>query len=233
MVNTVLESLADPDSERIFFGWVLENYPERLMPWSWNILLDKLASRGAVKEFWALIGVMKKKGILVMRWTVDRCFFHFGKNDDTLNLEKSFYNDAVERVCWIVRNNVWSYYDLKRELRYLNIWFSSKLIKLVLENLGSEPKKAMIFFRLIEESQFFYHDICTYNAMVDILVREYSINWSRKLHYEEQNMMAMILERLCPIESNRCLHQCLHKEIHQQIQQETEIKFYENRRMCL
>jgi hypothetical protein len=34
MVNTVLESLADPDSERIFFGWVLENYPERLMPWS-------------------------------------------------------------------------------------------------------------------------------------------------------------------------------------------------------
>jgi hypothetical protein len=183
VVNTVLRKLdSDPDSARRFFQWVLENHPERLSSKSYNQFLGVLGINGPVEEFWDLVGVMKKKGFGVSKWVKDRTLEYFEKNgmdSDALKLKELFDNDTVERkfsnLCRIVRNNVWSD-DVEKEIRDLNFGFSSELVKLVLENLGSEPNKALIFFRWVEESGVFKHDGCTYNAMARVLGREDSID---------------------------------------------------------
>ncbi|CAJ2669236.1 unnamed protein product [Trifolium pratense] len=188
VVNAVLRKLdSDPDSARRFFQWVLENHPERLSSKSYNQLLGVLGINGVVEEFWDLVGVMKKKGFGVSKWVKDRTLDYFeknGMNGDALKLKELFDNDTVERkftnLCRIVRNNVWSD-DVEKEIRDLNVGFSSELVKLVLENLGSEPNKALIFFRWVEESGVFKHDGCTYNAMARVLGREDSIDRFWKL----------------------------------------------------
>jgi pentatricopeptide repeat protein len=154
---------------------------------------------------------MKKKGFGVSKWVKDRTLEYFEKNgmdSDALKLKELFDNDTVERkssnLCRIVRNNVWSD-DVEKEIRDLNFGFSSELVKLVLENLGSEPNKALIFFRWVEESGVFKHDGCTYNAMARVLGREDSIDrfWKlvgdmRSAGFEmEVETFAKVLGRFC------------------------------------
>ncbi|MCH85721.1 pentatricopeptide repeat-containing protein, partial [Trifolium medium] len=118
-VNRVLRKLdSDPDSVRIFFQWGLENYPEKLSSESYNQFLADLAINGAVEEFWDLVGVMKKKGFGVSKWVIDRTLEYSENNGmdvDALKLKELFDNDTIERLCRIVRNNVWSD-DVEKEI---------------------------------------------------------------------------------------------------------------------
>ncbi|XP_045797943.1 uncharacterized protein LOC123892166, partial [Trifolium pratense] len=166
-VNRVLRKLdSDPDSARIFFQWVLENYPEKLTSESYNQVLSYLGLSGAVQEFWDLVAVMNKKGFAVSKWVIDTTLDYFQKNGmdvDAFKLKELFDNDTVERLCRIIRNNVWSHH-VEKQIRDLNLVFSNQLVKLVLFNLDSEPNKALIFFRWIEETGLFKHDVCTSNV---------------------------------------------------------------------
>ncbi|CAL5191299.1 unnamed protein product [Lathyrus oleraceus] len=182
-VNAVLRKLqSDPDSARRFFRWALENHPEKLSSRSYNAMLGVLGINGAVEEFWDLVGVMKKKGYGVSKWVNDRVLESFekaGLDGEVVKLKGLFDKETAERkvsnLCRIVRRSVWSD-DVEKEISDLNVGFSSELVKLVLESLGSEPNKVLIFFRWVEESGLFKHDECTYNAMVRVLGREDTID---------------------------------------------------------
>ncbi|KAI5431809.1 hypothetical protein KIW84_035825 [Lathyrus oleraceus] len=189
-VNAVLRKLqSDPDSARRFFRWALENHPEKLSSRSYNAMLGVLGINGAVEEFWDLVGVMKKKGYGVSKWVNDRVLESFekaGLDGEVVKLKGLFDKETAERkvsnLCRIVRRSVWSD-DVEKEISDLNVGFSSELVKLVLESLGSEPNKVLIFFRWVEESGLFKHDECTYNAMVRVLGREDTIDrfWKWRL----------------------------------------------------
>ncbi|KAK7851107.1 pentatricopeptide repeat-containing protein [Quercus suber] len=66
------------------------------------------------------------------------------------------------------RSEVWSD-DVERKIRELSIEYSSDMVKMVLENVGVEPTKALIFFRWVEESRLFKPDERTYNAVAKML----------------------------------------------------------------
>ncbi|XP_061362091.1 pentatricopeptide repeat-containing protein At3g02490, mitochondrial-like [Gastrolobium bilobum] len=177
---------SNPDVARRFFNWVLGNDPERLSSKSYNLMLRILGTNGVVGEFWDLVGVMKKKGYGVskgVRESVLECFEKGGMDGDAMQLKALFDNDEkknISIVCRIVRNNVWGD-DIERQIRDLNVGFTSQVVKLVLENLCNEPSKALIFFRWIEESGLFKHDGGSYNAMARVLGREDSIDRFWKL----------------------------------------------------
>ncbi|PNY09327.1 hypothetical protein L195_g005874 [Trifolium pratense] len=182
---------SDPDSARIFFQWVLENYPEKLTSESYNQVLSYLGLSGAVQEFWDLVVVMNKKGFAVSKWVIDTTLDYFQKNGmdvDAFKLKELFDNDTVERLCRIIRNNVWSHH-VEKQITDLNLVFSNQLVKLVLFNLGSEPNKALIFFRWIEETGLFKHDVCTSNAMTRVLERKNSIDQYWELFLKDDGAM--------------------------------------------
>lgn len=75
------------------------------------------------------------------------------------------------RISKIVKKAVWDD-DVERELKGLGIRYSSELVKMVLDKIGSEPMKGLIFFRWVQENGLFKHDGVTYNAMAVVLGRE-------------------------------------------------------------
>ena len=103
---------------------------------------------------------------------------------------KGLYDNLNEKniaiVCRIVRNNVWDD-DVERQIKDLNVGFSGDVVKMVLESLASEPAKALIFFRWLEESGMFKQDGATYNAMARVLGREDSIDRFWKLVGDMRN----------------------------------------------
>ncbi|KAL2329740.1 hypothetical protein Fmac_017321 [Flemingia macrophylla] len=174
------------DAARRFFRWVSDNHPERLSSKCYNSMLRVLGINGVVREFWDLVGVMKQKGYGVskgVKETVLERFEKDGMGDDVAKL-KGLFDNADEKnvsvVCRIVRHNVWGD-DVERQIRDLNVGFSSDVVKGVLEGLALEPAKALIFFRWLEESGMFKHDGGTYNAMAMVLGREDSIDRFWKL----------------------------------------------------
>ncbi|KAL6961083.1 hypothetical protein U1Q18_038846 [Sarracenia purpurea var. burkii] len=183
LVLKVLKSLSlSPDAARRFFDWVSENEEERLSSKSYNLILGTLGSNGYVKEFWDLVGIMKRKGYGVMKGTSVRVLEKFveeGLGSDVENLKELYASGSVDdsaekvcsRVCKVIRQEVWGD-EVEKKLRQLNLTYSSDLVGMVLENIGTEPNKALIFFRWIQESNLFEHDECTYNAMVRVLGRE-------------------------------------------------------------
>ncbi|CAJ2668862.1 unnamed protein product [Trifolium pratense] len=134
---------------------------------------------------------MNKKGFGVSKWVIDTTLDYFQKNGmdvDAFKLKELFDNDTVERLCRIIRNNVWSHH-VEKQITDLNLVFSNQLVKLVLFNLGSEPNKALIFFRWIEETGLFKHDVCTSNAMTRVLERKNSIDQYWELFLKDDGAM--------------------------------------------
>jgi len=128
-------------------------------------------------------------------------------NGDVAKLKGLFDNWNEKNcaiVCRIVRNNVWSD-DVERQIKDLNVGFSGDMVKIVLEGLASEPAKALIFFRWLEECGMFKHNGGTYNAMARVLGREDSIDrfWKlvgdlRSAGFEmEVETFAKVLGRFC------------------------------------
>ncbi|KAM1009911.1 hypothetical protein ACFX13_046160 [Malus domestica] len=183
LVLKVLKSLeSSPDVARRFFDWVLSCEGERLSSKSYNSMLSVFGVNGFVNEFWDLVDVMKKKGYGVSKWVQDKALEKFekdGLDGDVEKLRAVFAAGSTDnspdkicsRVCKIVRNEVWSE-DVERQIRDLSVAFSSDMVKMALESLSTEPAKALIFFRWMEESGLLKHDQQTYNAIARVLGRE-------------------------------------------------------------
>ncbi|KAK9272174.1 hypothetical protein L1049_002545 [Liquidambar formosana] len=177
LVLKVLQNLeSSPDVARRFFDWVSRAESERLSSKTYNSMLGTLGVNGFVEEFWDLVEVMKKKGFGVSKGVYVKVLEKFEKEGLISDLEKlrgvfasGSMDNSVEkvcsRVCKIIRSELWGD-DVEVQLRDLKVIFTSDLVKMVSENLGTEPMKALIFFRWVEESGLFKHDEQTYNAMV-------------------------------------------------------------------
>ncbi|XVE67792.1 hypothetical protein DITRI_Ditri09bG0016700 [Diplodiscus trichospermus] len=216
MVLKVLRNVeSSPDLARRFFDWVLANDGERLSSKSYNRLLGILGVNGLVEEFWNLVDVMKKKGYGISGGVRDKVAMKFeqeGLESDLERLRGVFALGSVDnsmekvcsRVCKIIRNELWGD-DVEKRLRDLNITFSNDLVKMVLENLASEPAKALIFFRWIEECGLVKHDEQSYNALARALGREDCIDRFWKVvdemksfgHEMETETYVKVLGRFC------------------------------------
>lgn len=187
LILKVLKGLdASPDVARKFFGWVSDNNGEFLSSKSYNSMLLILGINGVDQAFWDLIEIMKRKGYGVSKGVRDKMLEKYereGRNSDIEKLRGIFASGSIDnsvekacaRICRIVKNEVWSE-DVEAKLREMNFGFSSNSVMTVLENLGSEPAKALIFFRWVEESSFVKHDGRTYNAIARVLGREDSVD---------------------------------------------------------
>lgn len=150
------------------------------------MMLCVLGTNDYVYEFWDLVSVMKKKGYGVSKGVKERvleCFEKSGRDSDVMRLNALFDSGSVDnsnekkcvRVCRIVKHNVWSD-EVENQIRDLGVEWSRDAVKFVLESLVSEPSKALIFFRWLEEGGLFKHDGCTYNAVARVLGREDTID---------------------------------------------------------
>ena len=206
---------SSPEVAKRFFDWVLESDGQRLSSKSYNLMLGILGVNGFVKEFWDLVEVMNKKGYGISKGVQNKVLESFqkdGMGDDVEKLRGVYASGSVDnsvekatsKVCKIVRSEVWSD-DVERRIRELGIGYSSDMVKLVLENVGVEPAKALIFFRWVEESGLFKHDERTYNAVARVLGREDCIDrfWKvvdemRSKGYEmEEETYVKVLGRFC------------------------------------
>ncbi|KAF5457004.1 hypothetical protein F2P56_021143 [Juglans regia] len=206
---------SSPDAAKRFFDWVLESDSERLSSKSYNLMLGILGNYGFVNEFWDLVEAMKKKGYGISKGVQNKVLEKFGKDGLGSDIEKlrgvyasgsvdNSMEKVCSRVCKIVRSDVWGD-DVERQLREFGVTFSSDMVKMVLQNVGVEPTKALIFFRWVEESGLFKHDKLTYNVMARVLGREDCIDrfWKvvdemRSNGYEmEEETYVKVLGRFC------------------------------------
>ncbi|GMI68640.1 hypothetical protein like AT3G02490 [Hibiscus trionum] len=216
MILKVLKNVdSSPDVARRVFDWVLETDGERLSSKSYNRMLGILGGNGLVEEFWGLVDVMKKKGYGISGPVRDRVASKFEKEGLEGDLERlrgvfasGSTDNSIEKVCSrvskIIKNELWGD-DVEKRLLELNVTFSNDLVKKVLENLGSEPAKALIFFRWIEERGFVKHDEKSYNAVARTLGREDCIDrfWKvvdemRSFGYEmEMETYTKVFDHFC------------------------------------
>lgn len=216
LVLEVLGKLeSNPDVAVRFFDWVSGNYGEKLSSKSYNLMLGILGVNGFVKEFWDLNCDMKKKGYGISKGVRDKVLEKFeedGFGSEAEKLRDVFASGSIDKspetigsiVCKLIRNKVWGD-DVEQQLRDMSVPFSGDMVKMILENLCTEPAKAFIFFCWIGESGMFKHDEQTYNAMARVLGREDSIDrfWKvvdemRSHGYEmEVETFAKVLGRFC------------------------------------
>lgn len=183
LVLKVLENLeSNPEVARRVFDWVLRAESERLSSKSYNLMLGILGGNGLVSEFWDLVEAMKKKGYGVSKAAYAKALEKFEKEELMSDLEKLrglYASGSIDRstekicsrVCKIIRSELWGD-NVEGQLQNLEVTFSSDLVAMVLENLGPEPMKALMFFRWLEESHLIKHDEKTYNALLRVLGRE-------------------------------------------------------------
>ncbi|XP_010420279.1 PREDICTED: pentatricopeptide repeat-containing protein At5g15980, mitochondrial-like [Camelina sativa] len=173
---------SNPDVAKRVFQWFKEATPEELTSKSYNMMLRILGGNGLVDEFWGLVDAMKKKGHGLsanVRDKVGEKFQKDGLQIDLVRLKKLFSSDCFDksaenvcdRVCKIVMKEEWGD-DVEKRVRDLNVEFQSDLVKMIVESLDVEPRKALLFFRWIDESGLFKHDEKTYNAVARVLGRE-------------------------------------------------------------
>ncbi|KAK3010087.1 hypothetical protein RJ639_012208 [Escallonia herrerae] len=179
LVLSVLQNPSTtPDVARRLFDWVSEVDGRILSSKSYNYMLGLLGVNGFVKEFWDLVGVMKKKGYGVARGTCIRVSEKF-EAEDRNKLVELYANGSTgnsienlcSRICKVIRQDVWGD-EVEKQLSELNVEFTCELVEMVLESIASEPNKALILFRWIEETGLFKHDERTYNAIARVLCRE-------------------------------------------------------------
>ncbi|KAM7268423.1 hypothetical protein ACFE04_010589 [Oxalis oulophora] len=171
-----------PDVGKRFFDYVLVADGKLLSSKAYNSMLRILGVNGLVMEFWGLVDTMQKKGFGVSAHVRDKVVEKFekeGLKEDLLRLKEVFATGSTNKsidmfgskMSKIIKTEVWGD-AVEKKLRELNVPFSSDLVKLVLENLSTEPSKGLIFFRWISEGGLFKHDERTYNALARVLGRE-------------------------------------------------------------
>ncbi|GMN57617.1 hypothetical protein TIFTF001_026721 [Ficus carica] len=146
---------------------------------------------GFVEEFWGLVESMKNIGYGISKGVREKVLEKFekeGLDGDDEKLRAVFDSGSIDksetkissRVCRIIRNEVWGD-DVEKQLRDLNVTFSSDMVKMILGSLSTDPTKALILFRWLEESGLFKHDQQTYNAMARVLGREDCLDRFQKI----------------------------------------------------
>ncbi|CAF1782881.1 BnaC09g41880D [Brassica napus] len=172
---------SNPDVAKRLFNWAKEAFPTSK---SYNMMLRILGGNGLVDEFWGLVSSMKRKGHGLSANVRDKVGDKFRKDGlvkDFIRLRKLFPLDPSDddsspesvcvKVCKVVEKEEWSD-DVEKQIRELNVEFGSDLVKMIVENLDVEPRKALLFFRWVDESGLFKHDEKTYNAVARVLGRE-------------------------------------------------------------
>lgn len=173
---------SEPEATRVFFNWVMSKEGDNLSSNSCNRLLGMLGANGLVKEFWDLVDIMKKKGYGVKKGASVRAMSKFeqeGMKDEVQKLKDLFALGSIDasieklssKISKVIQQSPWGD-DVETKLKDMGIVYSADLVKMVLENLGTDPNKAVIFFRWIEESNLYKNDEKTYNAIARELARE-------------------------------------------------------------
>ncbi|KAL4581909.1 hypothetical protein LXL04_006443 [Taraxacum kok-saghyz] len=173
---------SEPKAAKAFYDWVMSKESDNLSSNSCNRLLGMLGANGLVKEFWDSVDFMKKKGYGVKKGASVRAMAKFeeeGLKDEVQKLKDLFALGSIDasieklssKVSKIIQQTPWGD-DVETKLQELGAVYSPDLVKMVLENLGSDPNKAVIFFRWIQESGLYKHDETTYNAIAKELARE-------------------------------------------------------------
>ncbi|KAL8251155.1 hypothetical protein R6Q59_034848 [Mikania micrantha] len=173
---------SEPAAARLFYDWVMSRGSDDLSSNSCNRLLGTLGANGLVKEFWDLVEIMKKKGYGVKKGASVRAMAKFheeGLEGDVQKLKDLFALGSIDasvdkissRVCKVIRQVPWGI-EVETKLQDMGVVYSGDLVKSVLENLGTERNKAVIFFRWVEESGLYKHDEMTYNAIARELAHE-------------------------------------------------------------
>ncbi|KAH6791888.1 hypothetical protein C2S52_002365 [Perilla frutescens var. hirtella] len=181
----------NPDVAKRVFNWVLESESAMLSSKSYNMMLGILGGSGFVKEAWELIEIMKKKGYGVKKGAhvrISERFLKDGFSDDVEKLKDLYASGSASqvkndagggisvvsdclRVAEIIGKEVWGD-DVEKQLKELDVEFTSDLVTGVLDNLEMDPNKALIFFRWVEDSSVFDHDKQSYNALARVLGTE-------------------------------------------------------------
>lgn len=216
LVLSALKNLhSAPDVASRFFSWISENEDEKkkLSSKSYNLMLSILGENGFIQEFWDTVFFMKKKGYGVSKRTFVKALDKFekdGLSDDVEKLKDLYASGSIDnsienlssRVCRVIKQDVWGD-NVEKRLNELDIEFSSELVSMVVQNIGLEGNKGLIFFRWVEESGHFKHNKCTYSAMARVLASEDSsvkfwrvVDEMRNSGYEmDKDTYIQILER--------------------------------------
>ncbi|XP_038982789.1 pentatricopeptide repeat-containing protein At3g02490, mitochondrial-like [Phoenix dactylifera] len=183
-VNLVLWDLeGSPEIARRFFDWVSERGTVRLNSRSYNLMLEIVGTKGRSEEFWAFVEIMKKKGFGLSKdayLKVSESFkekemekdFNLLKEICFLNSHENVVGRMCSQICKILRQEDESSEIIQKKLEDLGVSLSSDLVVAVLERISSYPKKALRFFRWVEEDGSFKIDGRVYNAMARVLGRE-------------------------------------------------------------
>lgn len=182
-VHSVLKKLETiPESARKFFDWVLDREVKEnrvLRSKSYNKMLEIVGLNGDLKEFWDLNSAMEKKGYKISKETYMKVCERL-KNDrmdkDLEMLNKMYSTSYSQNIASRVRG-VLSKDDEKFEiicckLENLGIRFKSDLIADVLDQIGAETKKALVFFKWVEANPKIRIDGRVLNAVARVLGRE-------------------------------------------------------------
>ncbi|KAK4279943.1 hypothetical protein QN277_011637 [Acacia crassicarpa] len=176
-----------------FFLYASSSDRVRLSSKSYNMILSILGTHGFHREFWNTVKNLKEKGYGLSKGVHDK-LLNFFDHEEIERLKALFASGSIDnsaekmcsRVSKIVRHGVWSD-EIEKKILDLNIVFSSDMVTSILDNLHTDPNKALIFFRWLEESGQFKHEGCTYNAMARVLGREDTIDRFWKIVHEMRN----------------------------------------------
>lgn len=184
IVYSALRSLeGDPESAWRFFDWVSNRENKVLRSKSYNLMLRIVATKRDSGEFWDLVEIMKRKGFGISKETYSKVCENLeshGKDNDFVKRlnEKYLQNSDLQiaarmcpKICKILKENE-SPEEIRKSLLELNISLSLVLIVSVLENIGSNPEKALMFFEWVKDQQLFNIDGTVYNAIAKVLGRE-------------------------------------------------------------
>ncbi|KAM0936525.1 putative pentatricopeptide repeat-containing protein BIR6 [Dioscorea sansibarensis] len=183
MLNSVLRSVEGrPAIARKVFDWISEKQNRVLSSKSYNVMLGILGSVGDSEGFWATVEIMKKKGYGISKGAYLKALEGFnrkGMEKDSGLLERTYFLNSHEnvvvracpRVCKILRECSESE-EVYKNLNELEVSLSSDLVRAVLDRIGSDPRKALMFFRWAEKKPSFRMDGSVYNALARVCGRE-------------------------------------------------------------
>ncbi|XP_020599030.1 pentatricopeptide repeat-containing protein At5g15980, mitochondrial-like [Phalaenopsis equestris] len=171
------------ETARRFFDWVSDRDSQILRSKSYNMMLRIVGINGESGEFWDFVETMKKKGFGISKDTylkIHESLVNDGKGDDFGTHLKEVYLQNTDqhivarmcpKICRILNEKADSE-EIQKKLLHLDISLSSELIVSVLESVGSNPQKALIFLEWVRDIQYFKIDGTVYNAFAKVFGRE-------------------------------------------------------------
>lgn len=184
MVYLALQNLeGNLETARRLFDWVSDRDTQILRSKSYNLMLVIIGTKGESGEFWDLVEAMKRKGFGISKETylkIHENLVNDGKGDDFGTHLKEVYLHNTDqhvvarmcpKICRILKEKE-DPEEMQKNLLNLDICLSSELLVSVLERVGSNPQKALVFLEWVRDIQSFKMDGTVYNALAKVLGRE-------------------------------------------------------------